>query len=229
MTSRSSRILIFAVAFSVFIIVPAFLSQPFPPYPLMHVADVFDLLTPFVLMVIYWQLFHDGETAPDRRQTFAFVILGTLWVAGQAMHLAANSINNLLGQGTTGLHDLVHFYDEVLSHYLWHLGILGLSVLLLVREAGRTAEAAERKWTLLASVVYGLTFFLAVNEGGTVPLGLPACAVIVLGLWRYRRGALRRRPLADFFLTGYLLALLLLLGWGIYWGGFPEFTEVGLL
>lgn len=229
MASRSSLILTFAVAFSVFIIVPAFLSQPFPPYPLMHVADVFDLLTPFVLMVLYWRLFRDGEHVPARRQTLAFVLLGTLWVAGQAMHLAANSINNLLGEGTSSLHDLVHFYDEVLSHYMWHLGIIGLSVLLLVREGRGPAREIEGRWILPASVLYGLTFFLAVNEGGTVPLGLPASAAIVVGLSRYRREAVRSRPLAAFFLTAYALALLLLLGWGIYWGGFPEFTEVGLL
>ncbi len=229
MANRSSLILLFAVAFGVFIIVPAFLSQPFPPYPLMHVADAFDLLTPFVLMAVYWRLFRDTQDAPGRRLTLPFVLLGSLWVAGQAMHLAANSINNLLGEGSTSVNTLVHFYDEVLSHYMWHLGIIGLSVLLIVREGNASAPTVDRRLVLPAAVVYGLTFFLAVNEGGTVPLGLPAAAIIVFGLWRYRREAIRNRPLAAFFFAGYALALLLLVGWGIYWGGFPEFTDVGLL
>jgi hypothetical protein len=226
---RSSRILVFAIAFAVFIILPAFLNQPFPAYPLMHVADTFDLLTPFVLITAYWLLFVDAAGPPDRRWTIAFLLLATLWVSGQAMHLAANSINNLLGEGSSDVHNLVHFYDEVLSHYLWHAGILGLSVLLVASES-MVAPADVRGWSLgVAAVLYGLTFFLAVNEGGTVPLGLPGAAAVSLWLLARGRPARSGRPLAVFFLGAYLLALVLLAGWGLYWKGFPEFTDVGLL
>ncbi|HET7011385.1 MAG TPA: hypothetical protein VFI11_11475 [Anaerolineales bacterium] len=228
MTNRSSLILLFAIAFSVFIIVPAFLSQPFPPYPLMHVADAFDLLTPFVLMALYWFLFNDPQRSAGQR--LAFVLLAALWVSGQAMHLGANSINNLMGEGVGSVHDLVHFYDEVLSHYLWHLGIIGLSVLLILSAGGdSTNTVVDWRWILPASILYGLTFFLAVNEGGTVPLGLPAAALITVWIGLTRRAAIRRQPLVAFFFVGYALALLALAGWGIYWKGFPEFTDVGLL
>ena len=226
MSPRSSRILVFAFAFAVFIILPAFLSQPFPGYPLMHVADTFDLLTPFVLITAYWLLFVDAAGSPDRRWTVAFLLLATLWVSGQAMHLAANSINNLLGEGSGDVHTLVHFYDEVLSHYLWHAGILGLSALLVAAETSG-GPAPARGWMIgVAAILYGLTYFLAVNEGGTVPLGLPGAAAMVV--WLLARGR-SGRPLASFFFAAYALALVLLLGWGLYWKGFPEFTEVGLL
>jgi hypothetical protein len=221
--------LAFSIAFAVFIIVPAFLNRPFPAYPLMHVADTFDLLTPFVLITAYWLLLADVGGASDRRWMLAFLLLGTLWVSGQAMHLAANSINNLLGEGSSDVNRLVHFYDEVLSHYSWHAGILGLSILLVSAEAAGTTSPVQTRVLVPAAAVYGLTFFLAVTEGGTVPLGLPAAAAITLWLllrgWQARAG----RPLTVFFLAGYLVALVLLAGWGIYWGGFPEFTEVGLL
>jgi hypothetical protein len=195
----------------------------------MHVADTFDLLTPFVLITAYWLLFIDAAGSPDRRWSLAFLLLATLWVSGQAMHLAANSINNLLGEGSSDLHRLVHFYDEVLSHYLWHAGILGLSALLVAAEATGATSTVQNRIVLPAAVVYGITYFLAVNEGGTVPLGLPGAAAV--GLWVLVRGRQARsgRPLAMFFLAAYLAALVLLAGWGLYWGGFPEFTDVGLL
>ena len=74
----------------------------------------------------------------------AFLVLASLWTMGQGMHLSANSINNLLGPGDTPVHELVHFYDEVLSHYLWHIGLVGLSILLLIPPRSGQAETARR-------------------------------------------------------------------------------------
>jgi hypothetical protein len=49
MKRLSVFILVFAVAFTVLFIGPSFLSKsPFGPYPLMQVADVFDIMTPLV-------------------------------------------------------------------------------------------------------------------------------------------------------------------------------------
>jgi len=42
----SLLILVFAILFAVFFIVPPLLSQQFSPYPLMKIGDVFDILTP---------------------------------------------------------------------------------------------------------------------------------------------------------------------------------------
>ena len=38
---------------------------------------------------------------------------------------------------------------------------------------------------------------------------------------------LRRYPLAAFFTLAYTLATILLIGWGIYWQGFPQFSDLG--
>ncbi len=51
------------------------------------------------------------------------------------MHLAANSISHLMEEMKhSDAYTLTHFYDEVLSHSLWHVGIVGLSALLLYRQ-----------------------------------------------------------------------------------------------
>jgi hypothetical protein len=228
--TRPSLVLAFALAFAGFIILPGLLGMPFPPYPLMHWADLLDLFTPLVLIPLYWLLFREviGETkAPSA--VIAFLLLAALWVEGQGMHLSANSISNLLGSGSSAVHDLVHFYDEVLSHYLWHLAIIGFSVLLLLR-VGVPGEGTAVHWGLIApaAVLYGFTYFVAVIEGATVPLGLPAAALVVLWLALSRRPQARTHNLAGFFLAGYGLALVLFLIWFLIWGYFPEPSAVGI-
>jgi hypothetical protein len=228
MASRSSLISVFALAFAAFIILPGLLGQPFPAYPLAHWADALDLFTPLVLIPLYGLLYY--ELTGGKGANVAFLLLAALWVEGQGMHLAANSISNLLGGGSSGVHQLVHFYDEVLSHYLWHLAIIGLSLLLLIR-TNSSAEGTSVHWGLIgpAAVLYGFTYFVAINEGGTVPLGLPAAALLVLWLALSRRQGIRRHNLIGFFAAGYGVALVLFLAWFLIWGGFPEFSEVGLI
>jgi len=230
MRGTAKFILVFAMAFAVFILVPPLLGQPFPLYPQMHWADVFDLFTPFFLIPLYWSLFtNSGRTRRSHEQVIIFLLLAVLWVSGQAMHLAANSINNLLGAGGTEVHQLTHFYDEVLSHYFWHIAIVGLSIQLLL--AGPTTKDRSTRWSLIAPAgfLYGVTCFLAFTEGATVPFGFPAVAIILLGILTWRRNYIRVDNLTAFFFSGYLIAVLLFTVWGFYWGGFPEFTEVGLL
>jgi hypothetical protein len=146
------------------------------------------------------------------------------------MHLSANSISNLLGKGSSTVHDLVHFYDEVLSHYLWHFAIIGLSALLLSLVKSSPASASVH-WAFIgpAAVLYGFTFFATINEGGTVPFGLPAAILIVLWIAFSKRRIIASHNLVGFFLVGYAVALVLFLGWYLYWGGFPEFSEVGII
>jgi hypothetical protein len=197
----------------------------------MHWADIFDLFTPLVIIPLYWLLFRDStQTARGTISTIVFLLLASLWIEGQGMHLSANSISNLLGQGSSTVHDLVHFYDEVLSHYLWHFAIIGLSVLLLSLVKSSPAGASVH-WAFIgpAAILYGFTFFVAINEGGTVPLGLPAAILIVLWIAFSKRRIITSHNLVGFFLVGYAVALVFFLGWYLYWGGFPEFSEVGII
>ena len=125
MVTKSSLIFLFAFAFAFFLLVPPLLAQPFPPYPEMHWADVLDIATPLVLIPLYWLLFTDaGRIVRSRTASIVFLMLAALWVEGQGMHLAANSVGNLLGGAGGTIGGLVHFYDEILAHYLWHAAIL---------------------------------------------------------------------------------------------------------
>ena len=233
MKRLSFLVLAFAILFAVFFIAPPLLSQQFSPYPLMKMGDVFDILTPLVLIPLYWLLYRLNEekkiTLPG---IILFAVLAALWVEGQGMHLAANSIGHLLKEmeGSDAYH-LAFFYDEVLSHYLWHLGIVGLSALLLWRQWHNPFHEGQTwVWLLiLAGVIYGFTFFVIVIEAGTAPLGIPfAILVTVLGWILWRKG-MHQRPLLTFFLISYTVATVFFVGWAIYWSGFPEFSQVGII
>lgn len=224
----SRLILLFAVAFAVLLIAPAFLSQPFGPYPLMKTGDALDILTPLILIPLYWLLFRLDEP-PSTRDTLLFLILGAAWVEGQGMHLSANSIGHLLQDAkTTDVYTLTHFYDEILSHYLWHIGLVGLTALLIARQARRLFPPASILLERGAGVIYGLVYFIIVIEAGTVPLGLPFALIVgALGLrWR---GRLRQQPVTAFFTAAHLIASILFLIWFLRWGGFPQFSELGII
>lgn len=232
MISKQPLILVFAISFTLLTLAPPLFDQPFYGYTLIHWGDVLDIFTPLVLLPLYWVLFTDaGRLHRVLTPVLIFTSLGALWAQGQGMHLAANSISNLLGAGGTELHALIHFYDEVLSHYLWHLGIIGLSILLVVVSTSDPVPGAVPHWRIIipSAVLYGFTYFAAINEGGTVPLGLPAAALIVVGLLIGKRNDIRTKNLIAFFFLAYLLSLLLFTAWFARWGGFPEFSEVGLL
>lgn len=226
--------LVFAILFAVFIVSPAFLSQQFAPYPLMKNGDVFDLFTPLVLIPIYWILFELGrDRGPSPKEITAFLVLSAFWVEGQGMHLAANAIGHLTENlPGTDVESLTHFFDEVLGHYLWHIGLVGLSALLLYRQWTHPfTEGTYSAWLVIAAgIIHGFNYFITVVEAATTPLGVPFAVLVLLfaGIWGGAK--LKQQPLLAFFLVTYLVACLFFLGWGLYWGGhLPEFSKVGII
>ena len=170
MKRLSLLILIFAMLSLLFFILLVFLIKPFPLFPLMSYQDAFDILTPLVLIPLYWLIFHyAGREAPRLNEAIPFLILTVFWVEGQGIHLSANSISNLMVESlrsdlvdVTGsdIFKLAYFYDEQLGHYLWHIGVLGLAALLIYREWRQPAGLQTVWWsTILGGVIYGLTLF----------------------------------------------------------------------
>ena len=232
--------LVFAVLSLVFLLLLVFLRVPFPLKPLMSWQDALDLLTPLVLIPIYWLMFRVSTSGrPNLVDEIAFLALAILWVMGHSMHLTANSISNLIealkrggGIDTTGtdIFALTYFYDELLSHYLWHIGVIGLAALLIYREWRQPAGQGTVWWqAILGGLLYGFTSFCIFLESNTVPLGLPFTAIVVLVGLIWGRGRLKKQPVLAFFFVSCLVALLFFTGWGLYWGDFRPFSAVGLI
>jgi hypothetical protein len=223
--------LVFSLLFAVFVLGPPLINPPFGPYPLMRTADIVDLFTPVVLIPLYWLLFRlDGTKPPSRVESLSFMVFASVWVLGQGMHLSANSIGHLAeAMEGTDIQELTRLFDETLSHYVWHGGVIALSGLLMYRQWRNRGARSGFFVPALAGIVYGFTFFAMVTEGGTVLLGFPLgiLAVVFGVVWGRRQ--LAKQPVLLFLLTGYAVAVLLFAIWGIWHGGFPEFSEVGLL
>jgi hypothetical protein len=232
--NRLSRLtLVFSITFAVLIISPAFLNRQFGPYPLMKTGDVIDLFTPLILIPLYWLLFQvsRGKT-PGLGEIIVFLVLSAFWVEGQGVHLSANSIGHLLKEMKGGdVYILTNFYDEFLSHYLWHFGLVGLSALLIYRQWQHpfVGERSGLRLESLAGFIHGFNYFVTIIEARTAPLGVPFAILVTIFTLGWGRKKLRQQPLLAFFFVAYLVAIILFAGWAVYWGGLPEFSKVGII
>jgi hypothetical protein len=231
--------LIFAIAFAVVLLGPPELGRAqFGPDPDLKWQDVLDLATPVVMLPAYWLLIRQPGWAPDldRIELLLFLALGAVWAEAQGMHLAANSIDNLVaGQPGGPAAALIHLFDEIVSHYLWLVAIVGLAGFAYVRQWRHPlpADLPEDNHgpvvVAIAGLIYGFTFFDIVVEGETGGLGIPAAVTLTLLPVLISRRRLGREPVSAFVLAGHLCAVVLFAAWWVYWGGrLPQFTEVGL-
>ena len=180
--------------------------------PLGHVgstewADWIDLLTPYAVVgTALGALLAAGAT---RRVWLVAALGAVVYVQGHGIHLAANSVGNARGGGQP-----VHLWDEVVGHYVWYGGLYLLLVALAL--AIPRVPVGPLGWPLAALA----GFTLATNgvEGGTPYLTL--AVTLACAGWAARR----RDPL---MLLAFALPAGLLVAWGLWHQGFPQFSELG--
>jgi hypothetical protein len=224
----------FSIAYTFFLSAPAVFHQEFPLRTDMEWGDVLDIATPLVVFGFVWLLVRRTVGTVGTVVAFPLLLIALVWTQGQGMHLASNSIGHQVREGESGsLPDLIHFYDEQLSHYIWYLGVVALQGFLLIvmwRDkalAGRQSSVA----VLPAALLYGGILAIDAIEGAVVPMALPAFVLItVLAAYLYRSKS-RLRGVELFAFTGatVFVALGVLLGWGAYHGGWPEPSDLGLI
>lgn len=176
-------------------------------------ADWVDLLTPWVVLGLGLVVMVRSDAS--RRLLLAYGAAGLLFVQGHALHLSANSISNVQHSS------VIHLWDEVVSHYLWYAGALAVLVVMLL--ALRSSPAPSRPWVGFAlTPLLALTLLNGWIEGGVVVLGFVSAAILTVVGARHRHSAAGRLAAT----TG-LLGLAALTGWGLYWGYFPQYSELG--
>ena len=225
---------LFSAVYAFLILAPSVFHQNFPLKSGMEWGDALDIVTPFVVFGLVWLLVSRTVSALDGRATVVLLLIAVVWAQGQGMHLAANSIGHQFSEDEgSAAFDLVHFYDEVLSHYIWSVAILAIPVyLLVVVSLAETPAPARFPFAALpAAAIFGSIMGVDAIESAVVPIALPAFAAIA-GLAAYLfGGAPRLRGVELFAFTGAsaVIALGVLLGWGVYYGGWPEPSDVGLI
>jgi hypothetical protein len=174
-------------------------------------ADWVDLALPYVVLGTAAAAL--AATEPGRREWILLGAAGLLYTQGHGIHLAANSIANVEPS------DTVHLWDETVGHWLWYAGLA--AIVALLAHALDAVPAPRSAWTLVLALAYGFTIFTNSVEGGTVVLGFLTGAIFVA--WGLRR----RGRVPELLVPAYTLTLVCLAGWGLYWQGFPQFSELG--
>jgi hypothetical protein len=177
-------------------------------------ADFLDLATPYaVLGTAVWVL---AGVAARRTSWVVLGVGGVIFTQGHGLHLSANSVGNVVPGETE------HLWDEIIGHYIWYTG-LALVVFALARELAPRALPTGRALALayLGGVALGITIFDNLDEGGTVLAGSFMVAAFIGYGWRFRRTS------GLLLLVSYGLTALALIGWGLYWGGWPQFSQLG--
>ncbi len=223
----------FALALAVFLLVPPFLTDETGLAPSFTGQEAMDLFTPVVAMAVFMLAIElTGRSGTWLRVLMVAVV--AVWVAGQGIHLAANAIGDVFDAGpardafyATPVGMLDHWLDEVLSHWLWHVGWLGLlGGLLWVGSAGRADGTVPAMIPSVlagfAGAVHGLTWFIVTDEGRTWQLAIPATVVVLALASLFRRRDGSGRVITTFLIVGSGVALALYAVWVVVAGWEPK-------
>ena len=206
----------------------------------LSLGEAVDLSTPFLVIggiVLLWALIRRTQLGADLEHSdwLAFgsaAFSAVLMTGGHGIHLSSNSLSHFLNLQEHGdIFLLNHLYDEVISHYMWHVGAFGLSASVALYQLKYPLGSGRVTTTslLAASALYAGTFTFATIEGDTVPAVLPLTLLVsalFLVIVRRHELPLQHRPVVLFFL---LCSGLMLLGWLAYavaFGGFVPPTEL---
>ena len=232
-------LLAYGAMLAVFLLVP-----PLPPFkgspgePVgFTFQELLDLFTPVVIIPLAWLVFDlAGGLGRGRVGTVLFLIAAAAWIEAQGMHLAANAIGDAFPSiatrdafyGTVP-GDLDHWLDEVLSHWVWHIGWIAISVLIILaamRNRGPREEPVTAP-ALAGGVLQGATFFIVTVEGVTTAIGIPFSIALLAWALIARWRALARQPVVGFYLLTALVALAGYFVWAAVndWT-LPEFSTV---
>lgn len=224
----------FSIAYAFFITAPAVFHQEFPLRTDIEWGDVLDLLTPLVVFGFVWLLVARTVTTLDTWVTLPLFVIALVWAQGQGMHLASNSIGHQVAEGARGaLPDVIHFYDERLSHYVWYSGVAVLPGYLLM-VMWRDREVASQRFrcaVLPAAVLFGIVLGISSIEAAVVPMVLPVfVTTAALAAYLYRSAPrLRGVDLFTFASASVVVAFVVLMAWGAYHGGWPELSDRRLI
>jgi hypothetical protein len=174
-------------------------------------ADWVDLLVPYAVLGTAVATLAAADAG--RRAWILLAATGILYTQGHGIHLAANSIASFDAS------DAAHLWDETVGHWLWYGGLAGIVATLAY--GLRDVPSSRSGWALALSLGFGVTIFTNSVEGGTAALGLLSGIVFVA--W----GVRRRGRLPELLVPAYALAFAALVGWGLYWQRFPQFSELG--
>lgn len=169
-------------------------------------ADWIDLSTPYAVLLPAAVALARARAG---RRLWSLYLVGALtYTEGHGIHLAANSVGNA-DPGRTA-----HLWDEVVGHYLWYAGTALVFAALAAAFARYDPPGNVGAYAL--AVLVGFTHATNSLEGGTAVFGMVTAAGFAGWGWT------ARARLGRLLAVAYVPALLVLAGYGLWHGGFPQ-------
>lgn len=204
------------------------------------VAELFDLLTPFVMTFFILKLYllirqpiRNSEKKGIQIAGLVLVVLGLIFfIEGHGIHLSANAIaRHLKGREGLPIFNLTYFFDEILGHVLWDGGLVIISIALLILAFAEKRDNPKKLSNpiVVGSCFYGFTYFCNAVEGQTVVFTFPISIIIpgvILCLILCRRIG-SKHPVVLFYMLSYGFAFCWFVYWAVRNSGFPQFSELG--
>jgi hypothetical protein len=181
-----------------------------------RITTYIDVITPFAVVGTAAWITAAGNVS--KRVHVLFVLAAIMYVEGHGIHLAGNAVNNQDPIGSAATE--AHFWDEDFSHVLWYTGWTLMTAVAVWSGRGAAPMGAFRA---AVAALLGFTVMTNAVEGGVVPMVLTYNVLFLAFAARLRAG------LARDALVIYAMATVLLAIFGVWQGGFPEFSELGWL
>jgi len=155
-------------------------------------------------------------------------LLLLICAVGIGVHSATNHLS--FYRSTESMDELIYYYDEIFSHYLVWNGYF--AVLLLIVFFGANIIGLTRSRIFYPSaIIHGLLLAVACIEGQSVYILYGYLFLLgVMILWsRASQGVCCNSIFRDYYGTSAAVAFVVVTAWGIYFGGFPEPSQLGLV
>ena len=165
-----------------------------------------------------------ARTGAARAAWVLFGVGAVTFTLGHGVHLAANSVSNVAELAVAHA-SIVHLWDEVVSHWIWYIGLF--LVLAAVAWSLRGRQFRVGVLGVVLALLVAITLTNTYIEGGTPWLG-----ILILGSGVVAGLAWWPAPISRVLLLVGGSGLVLLVGWGLYWyvaegRVFPQFSELG--
>ena len=212
--------------------------------PIPYYSIVNTLLVSLSLWLLYYYLFlrmvgKDPMLPLTKKISYIKALfLSSLWVGwmGEAIHFTADTIGNFMEPNPADpAWRLTYFLDEILGHILAYFAVFIMGILGVMLEMQHKSSPMSRKGVvtlIVIGILTGVGWSVALIEGEAAKTFLPLMIIFsgAILLWAgLRNWSLSEKPWSLFLLVVNIVALILTLGWGMYWGQFVQFSELGLI
>ena len=236
--------LIFLIAsLSMIVVIMPSMHRPISSnLPIPYYSIINALLVILALWLLYYYLFlrligKIPNLLVDKKITYVKALfVGSLWIGwmGEMIHFTADTIGNfMIYNPQDPAWRITHFLDEILGHILSYFAIFIMSTLGVWIEMNHTTSNLTKKQLFVLEIIAflsGITWSIDLIEGEMVKTFLPLMLIFNVGLTLWgiiHPNKFKSKPWSYFVMLTSWIAILLVILWGLYWQGFPQFSDLG--